>query len=501
MKTSKLLSGVLSFIAGACGSYAFAPYDFYWLIFLSLGIFFYLSYSSQDKKAAFIVGYCFGLGFFGFGIHWLYISINLFGGVNLIGAYCITGILILFHGLYTALFALVIHYLKGRLPKIILLFSMAAVWTLIEWSRTWMLTGFPWLAVGYSQTDSILASFGPILGVYGISFIISLICSSFILMFIKSDKFIFTPLMIIIAACSLAFAMQKINWTDEKPNTWKVALIQAGIPQELKWVKEYRQKTIDLYRELSDDYWGYDLLLWPETALPFFYHDGKAVINELSDHAINTDTELLLGIPYSDPDSTDYFNSIISIGESSDIYLKRHLVPFGEYLPLDKYIRPILNYLKIPMSSFSAGIQEKPLMKIKNEYVGLSICYEDVFGEEVIDALPDASILVNVSNDAWFGDSAAPHQHLQMARMRSIETGRYLLRATNNGVSAIINEKGKLLQTSPQFVAYAMSAEVKLFRGSTPYAKMGNTAIVVVCLVIMIIAVLSRSGRRSLSGR
>ncbi len=476
---------IICFIAGGIASLAFAPYKFSILIFLSLAIFFLYIFNNRKNNSCFSYGYFYGLGFFGFGFYWLYISINLFGGVNLIAAYCITAVMVGFHALFPAFFCLIITKYLKRHSDFSLLFLIPALWTLFEWSRTWFLTGFPWLAVGYTQTENFLSSYATILGVYGVSFFIVTIASA--IAYLAHGKKILASFLITICIICSAFGLQTVQWTEDKNHSLNVALLQAGIKQENKWKEEYRQKTIDLYYALSEEHWNKDLILWPETALPFFYHQGTEVINKLSKKAKTTNTELLVGIPYSDPDSRKYYNSIISIGLSEGIYLKKHLVPFGEYLPLDKYIRPILNALSIPMSNFSSGQQDKPLIKHNDYYVGLSICYEDVFGEEVIDALPEANILVNVSNDAWFGDSSAPHQHLQMAQMRAIETGRYLLRATNNGVTAIINDKGKVVKQSPQFVAASLDAKVKLFSGSTPYSVIGNYGVLLMIGLIFFV--------------
>jgi apolipoprotein N-acyltransferase len=196
-------------------------------------------------------------------------------------------------------------------------------------------------------------------------------------------------------------------------------------------------------------------------------------------------------------DSKDYYNSIMVIGDKPDIYHKRHLVPFGEYLPLDRWLRPLLDFIQIPMSDFSAGQAARPLIRAGGIPLGVSICYEDVFGEEVIEALPEAQLLLNVSNDAWFGDSLAPHQHLQMARMRALETGRYMLRATNNGISAIIDEKGKIVSQLPQFEARALEGKARLFTGATPYVRYGNYVIVSLCLLVLVMAVvLAQTGRK-----
>lgn len=483
-------------IAGAVASLAFAPYQQAWLIIPSLAVLFFCLYQNRDNPSCFAPGYCYGLGFFGFGIHWLYISINLFGGVNLLGAYAITAVMIAIHALYPALFCFIVARCYKTHNTLALLFIFPAAWTLIEWSRSWMFTGFPWLSIGYTQTDTLLAAYASIAGVYGIGFIIALLSCALMLLFISTMK----DKLIIISIATLcivsAYVFHNIEWTNEKDKTISVALIQASIPQEQKWQQDMKYKTVEIYRDLTQEYWEQDLIVWPETAMPFFYHDEKALMEELSNHAINTNTELLIGIPYSEPASSAYYNSVISIGPSTDIYLKRHLVPFGEYLPFDDLIRPVLYFLKIPMSSFSAGTQTKPIINVLGEDIGLSICYEDVFGEEVIQALPEASLLVNVSNDAWFGDSAAPHQHLQMARMRSIETGRYMLRATNNGISAIIDQKGNITAISPQFEPHALSAEAKLFTGQTPYSYTGNYAIVFISSLILALGLLFKTRKK-----
>jgi apolipoprotein N-acyltransferase len=207
----------------------------------------------------------------------------------------------------------------------------------------------------------------------------------------------------------------------------------------------------------------------------------------MANKARNKNSDYVVGIPFKDLASNKFYNGITVIGSSNDSYYKQHLVPFGEYLPFDAWIRPILDLMKIPMSDFSPGAKKKPVIHAANEIIGVSICYEDVFGEEVIAALPEAAILVNISNDAWFGDSIAPHQHLQMARMRALETGRYMLRSTNTGVSAIINEKGVITASSPQFVPHVISDNAKTFEGLTPYARFGNSPVIVTAFLVLLI--------------
>ena len=201
----------------------------------------------------------------------------------------------------------------------------------------------------------------------------------------------------------------------------------------------------------------------------------------------------LTGVPFYDLDEQKFYNGIAVIGDHHDRYYKKHLVPFGEYLPFDAWLRPLLEFINIPMSNFSRGPHVKPIVQAAGEVIGVSVCYEDTFGEEVIMALPEAGVLVNISNDAWFGDSIAPHQHLQMARMRALETGRYMLRATNTGISAIINEKGDILDRSPLFKPYTLSGNAKIFSGLTPYAKFGDTPVIIFSLLSVLITFLFKS--------
>ena len=265
-----------------------------------------------------------------------------------------------------------------------------------------------------------------------------------------------------------------------------VVLVQGNVSQDVKWLAEQRGPTLMRYLTLTRRHWGVDLVVWPETAVPAFYHVAQSFLDELGAEADRHGTALLTGIAVQDPEDGRYYNSVITVGGNDGIYRKRHLVPFGEFLPLVDLLGPIVDFMKIPMSDFSAGPPEQPLLNVAGQRVGVSICYEDTFGEEVIEALPDATLLVNVSNDAWFGDSIAPAQHLQMARMRALETGRYLLRATNTGISAIIGPQGEIIGRSPQFEAHDLKGSVQGMTGMTPYARWGNWMVIMGVLVLLL---------------
>ena len=476
---------VICLIAGGVLTLAFAPFNYFFAAIISPAVLFYF-WSRSTARTAFVCGYLYGLGLFGTGVNWLHISINMFGGVNLAGALFLTYLMVAYFALYPALAG----YLSRKLlcHKSMWLAGTPALWTLAEWGRSWIFPGSPWLVLGYSQTDTALGAIAPLLGVYGISWLVCMNAALLVMVYQAHRTGKAIAVVVLAGIWATSALIDRINWTAPAGNEFQVALIQPSIKQSLKWEPEQQQRIVDLQMTLSDPYWGYKFIIWPETAIPMFYHQALPTMEKLQALAESHKTEFITGIPFMDLESKNYFNSIMVIGGKPDIYHKRHLVPFGEYLPFNRWLRPLLDFMQIPMSDFSAGRSAQPLIHAGGIPIGVSICYEDVFGEEVIEALPEAQILLNVSNDAWFGDSLAPHQHLQMARMRARETARYMLRATNNGVSAIINEKGGIVSQLPQFEPRALAGEIRLFSGATPYAIYGNKIIVSLCLLVLIIA-------------
>ena len=473
-------------LSGALLPLAFSPYHYSVIAILSLSYLFYTIFNSPIKHSGFF-GYAFGIGMFGVGVNWLHISINLFGGVNLGGAYIITFVLVAYLSLYPALVSYSYQRLfhnKGIIQFIVI---MPVLWMLSEWLRSWGILGFPWLNIGYSQIDTPISSLAPLLGVYGVGWFTALISVLLVVLFLVAKKIRIALISLLFISWFALSLLGGINWTIEKSDGFSAALIQGAIPQENKWLPEQRQKTLDLYLSLSKQYQDKQLIVWPETAIPVFHHQAQEIIQQMASTAKREEHDYLVGIPFKYPDSNKFYNGITVIGSSNDTYYKQHLVPFGEYLPFDNFLRPILNFMKIPMSDFSEGPNLKPVVHAANEIIGVSICYEDVFGEEIIQALPEATILVNISNDAWFGDSIAPHQHLQMARMRALETGRYMLRSTNTGISAIIDEKGIITVRSPQFTPHVLSSKIKTFEGLTPYARFGNCLVIIIGFLLLII--------------
>ena len=483
--------------AGLILPLAFSPFGLFPVAIISPALLFG-AWLTASPRRAFWRGWLFGLGMFGAGVSWVEISIHQFGVPSLWFSMTITAGFVMLMALYPA----VAGYLATRLfrvpPAWKLLLVYPAMWTLIEWLRGWLFTGFPWLDLGYSQIASPLGGVAPVLGVYGVS--LAAAWSGGILWYaLRGGRSAWLrSLAALVVLWVAAGLLGRVQWTDPVGKPVTVALVQGNVPQAIKWLPDEQEHSLDLYRNLTAPYWGRDLIVWPETALPAFPYQIEPYLRALQQRAVQSGTDVLVGLPTTGAHGRHYYNSILGFGSHpGETYRKRHLVPFGEYLPFDAELRPLLDFLNIPMSQFSAGTQKQPLLRAAGHWVGVSICYEDAFGDEVIQALPQAAWLVNVSNDAWFGNSIAPHQHLEMARMRALETGRYMLRDTNTGVSAIIGPQGQIVSRLPQFKAAVLAGTIRAYSGMTPYARAGNRAIVGILCVLLLAAVFAGLQRRS----
>lgn len=485
-KIKKYAASLVCLFFGCLIPLGFAPFGYYIVPVISLALLLHVWLRSSPGKC-FRCGYMFGIGMFGTGVNWLHISINLFGGMNLAGSLLITLLLVFFLSFYPALAGYIGKRWFHSSKPVYLLLTAPALWVLSEWCRSRLFTGFPWLNLGYSQIDSPLAGLAPVTGVYGVTWATILSSGLLVLIFHTTSRQRLISCIAVIMIWTVTGQYYLKDWT-EASGSISTVLVQGAIPQKLKWKPELRQKALDLYQDLTRPYSDSDLIVWPETAIPAVYHQVPDFTGQLLEMTLLNDNILISGILFHDPDTGSIYNTAILFDEEIKFYHKRHLVPFGEYLPLEFLLRPVLRILQIPVSNFTAGTAQKPLLTGKNLNAGISICYEDTFGEEVIESLPEAEILINMSNDAWFGDSLAPHQHLEMARMRAKETGRYLLRATNTGITAIIDEKGWIASRSEQFKPEALAAKVLLFTGLTPYARTGNLPVLMLALVILIVA-------------
>ncbi|MBM4228137.1 MAG: apolipoprotein N-acyltransferase [Gammaproteobacteria bacterium] len=471
--------------------FSFAPYDVLPVAVASLAVLFFLWQDISPREAA-LRGYCFGLGMFGHGVWWVQVSIHQFGLPLYSFSVTMTVLFVAFMALYPALTGYLVQRLPARSPAIRLLLCMGPLWVLFEWLRGWLFTGFPWLHLGYGQTDGWLAGYAPVLGVHGVSTAVVALAAALVLA-VQSTGYrrsmaLLSLLLVPLAGLGLGY----ISWTSPQGPRAQAALVQSAVPQAVKWRSDFRARTLELYEVLSEPYWGHAVMVWPETAVPAFPSEIPDVLMRLGARADATGTALLVGMPEGEPRGARYFNSVVLLNGDRQRYAKHHLVPFGEYLPFDRVLRPLLDFLTIPMSSFSAGPERQPPLAQGALRIGVSICYEDAYASEVRKSLPDANVLVNVSDDAWFGDSIAPHQHLQISRMRALEAGRYLLRATNTGISAIIDERGGIVARSPQFEPYVLTGMFEPRSGTTPFMHFGHAPLMLGMLALVLLALRRR---------
>jgi apolipoprotein N-acyltransferase len=483
---TRLLGDGLALIGGGILPFAFAPYAFFPLAIVSPALLFIL-WQSCSPTRAFWRGFLFGIGYFGLGVSWVVISLHDFGSIPLAGALILTGCFILLLAFYPALLGWIIRrQFHNTPPYLKYLLILPAGWTLQEWLRGWFLTGFPWLSLGYSQIDSPLRGFAPILGVYGISWLIAL-SAGIVVYGIQISQWKQRSLLLLtfLTLWTTGGFLATYSWTQPIRDPLKVALIQGNIPQEFKWITSYQKPSMERYLYLSQAHRDAQIIIWPETAIPMFYHDIPAfypgflekLAQEVSYH-----TDFLIGMPVLNQQDNTYYNALASFGQQQGFYYKHHLVPFGEYIPLQKSFGNFFNLLEVPFSEFTAGAAKQDPLYSAGEPIGISICYEDAFGHLVRNHVPQTTFLVNISNDAWFGDSIAPHQHLEIARMRALENGRYLLRATNTGISAVINHQGQIVAQAPQFKVITLRATVQPYQGITPYTYFGELLIIGIML-------------------
>lgn len=484
-RTSLFRTYIALFLLGASNVLAFAPYYLFPVSVLSLAGLVWHWQQNLTVKQAFKTGFVYGLGLYIVGIYWIYISLHDFGQMPALFAAVCTFLLCAFMALFPALVGAFSVRITAR-PVLRLLIATPILWALSDWVRSWIFTGFPWLTMGYSQVPySPLAGYAPIIGIYGISLLVLLSAGLIAGWFwnrqasppIKPQ--IFTMLLLALWLSAAAFKL--VDWTHQNGAPVSVALLQGNIPQDLKWAPEIAAQTVEQYvsmAEASDA----KLIVMPETALPLLSSNLSDDIKaRLKQHAMKNQGDILVGLVENEQD--EYFNSMFSIGSATSAnYRKSHLVPFGEYIPLKQAFGWIYrDLLNMPLSDLARGSIHQQPMSIAGQQVAINICYEDVFGEEIIRQLPQASMLVNVSNDAWYGESYAAEQHMQFSQARALETGRIVLRATNTGATAAIDAHGYVVAHAPHFKQTTLNVTAQGYVGSTPYVQFGNWPFLIIC--------------------
>lgn len=483
-----------AFPCGAALALAFAPFNVWPLAVLCPAVLFLLWQGAAPRRAA-QTGFWFSAGTFLAGTYWLYHSVHIIGDAPIWIALLLMSGLVAIMGGYMALVGYGLARWgpgEGWLRWIV---ALPAAWVALEWFRGWFLSGFPWLALGYSQLDTPLAGYAPLLGVYGVSAIAALTAGVITALVFRphsaSLRALIVPSAGVFAVWIGGYAFTFAEWTQPTGTPLRVAIVQGAVPQALKWSAEQRQRTLALYRDLTKPHLGTDIIVWPEAALPALAHDIDGYLADRRREVTQAGSDLVTGLLHADLTTRSIYNGLVSLRHPDEWYNKRRLVPFGEFFPVPAFVRDWMRLMSLPYSDMTPGERHQAPLSAAGQKLGATICYEDAYGSEQLDVLRVATLLVNVTNDAWFGDSTAPHQHLEISRMRALEAGRMLLRGANDGVTALIDANGEIVDALPQFRPGVLTGVVQPRHGLTPYARVGNWPVVLLSMMGLVVAVMT----------
>ncbi|EIK93569.1 apolipoprotein N-acyltransferase [Pseudomonas sp. M47T1] len=479
---------LLAVAAGALTPLALAPFNIWPLSLLSLALL-YLGLRGLNPRQAFMRGWGYGFGLFGAGTSWIYVSIHNFGGASVL----LAGFLMLLFSIAVALFFALPTWLWARWIRrneapLADALAFGALWVAQEAFRGWFLTGFPWLYAGYSQLDGPLTGLAPVGGMWLISFVLALtaalLCNLHRLR--QRTSFLLAGIVLLVAPWGVGLALKHHAWTEPLGQPLSVAAVQGNIEQEMKWDPAQVDAQLALYRDMTFTAKKTDLIIWPETAVPILMDNAQGYLDMMGNFATSRNSALITGVPIRQTvrHEKQYYNGITVVGQGDGTYLKQKLVPFGEYVPLQDLLRGLITFFDLPMSDFARGPANQALLQAKGYQIAPFICYEVVYPEFAAGEAAKSDLLLTISNDTWFGTSIGPLQHLQMAQMRALEAGRWMIRATNNGVTALINPYGQITEQIPQFQKGILYGDVVPMHKLTPYLRWRSWPLIILCLVL-----------------
>ena len=472
-------------LSGLIYPLAFSPFDFFWLAPLSIGVLF-LTWRSASPRQAMLCGFLFGMASVLVGVSWIYVSLHTFG--NMPPVLAATSVVVF--GAIMALYPMLVGGLLGCISRRSdawqwLVFA-PVLWVLGEWLRGVLLSGFPWLFLGYSQVDTPLAALFPLVGTLGVSLWMTFAVGAVLTLIFDSRTRRSVPVAVFASLLLLAVLARLPSFVAPQGSPIRLAVIQNNLSLSQKWDATQARLIAERFKEQSVALRDVDLVVWPEVALPFYLDElHPGFIGELQAH----EADYLVGLLLREQPRVDapYYNAALGLGSQAMLYRKHQLVPFGEYLPLAFLLRWLLDYLHIPMSDFSPGPLQQSPMRLAGTAIGVSICYEDAFSRVISASAGSAQVLANLSEDAWFGDSLAPHQRLQMARARVLETGRPMVRASNSGLSSLIRHDGQVIKKAGQFEEAIVRGELQPMSGTTPFVRFQETPVIALCLLLLML--------------
>ncbi|WP_404402357.1 apolipoprotein N-acyltransferase [Idiomarina seosinensis] len=477
------LRQLLLLVLGGCLCFAYAPFELTLLPFVILPLLLAISWNLGVKQA-FAAGFSFALGWFGVGLSWIYVSIDQYGGMPAVANVAVMLLLVAYLSCFPALALALWRWLCQRSE--LWRFSLPLIWLTTEALRGWLFSGFPWLGLGYTQTETLLGGLASSVGQYGITVVLWFIALAIVtgLRYRRPQNALL--LVIIISLAWLAPGLQPLQRSGE---TTSVLLVQGNVQQSLKWQSDQQWPNILRYLDLTRPNYQHDIIIWPESAITALEPYADDILHNIDQAASINNAAVVTGIIDYDQQQDEFYNSVIVLGQQTanddfmpayryghdNRYQKHQLLPIGEFVPFEELLRPLAPLFNLPMSSFNRGAYQQANLQAKGQRLSTAICYEIAFSGQVRDnTTADTDFILTVSNDTWFGDSHGPWQHMQIAQMRARELGRPVLRATNNGVSAVTDEHGSIIAIAPQFTATTVSAEVANVRGSTLFAQAGQ---------------------------
>ena len=482
---------LLAAAAGAATAFAFAPFGIFALAVLGPALLFMLWEEATPREAA-RSGFLFGAALFGAGTWWIYTAIHDFGQAPVwLAAFLMIGLLAI-KGAYYALLGWIVTRIARDASTLRALLLLPAAWVLMEALRGWLFTGFPWLELGYAHSDSPLAALAPVGGIHLVT-VANVVTAGALVVLLRGawrDRAI--AFAAVLAFWGGGFLLADREWTTPAGDKLDIALLQGAIPQDEKWLVENRLATLERYRRLHREALGARIIVWPESAIPMLAHEATVFLESIRQESRARHSDVMIGLLQFDFDTAEIRNGLYSMGGAGDgWYYKRQLVPFGEFFPVPAFVRRWMRLMSLPYYDMTPGSDDQPTLAAGGQRLAATICYEDAYGGDQLANLGEATLLVNVTNNAWFGDSAAPHQQLQMARFRAREAGRWLMRSTSNGVTAVIGPDGAVAARAPQFVPAVLKSTVQPRTGLTPYAGVGDWPVLTLAFLLVAAALIA----------
>lgn len=498
----------LALLLGAGFPLGFAPYGWWPLSLLSAAGLFVLLHVSQRRLL--LMAWVFGIGKYLSGASWIYVSIHQYGNASPPLASFLVGLFVAGLGLFMLPVGWSLRRFRVATPWINAV-TFCCAWALMEWLLTWVLTGFPWLLVGYSLTDSPFVGLLPVWGALGAGFW-ALICAVGGMLWVRAvwQGLPVARGAIVMTVLPLILVLLVLPWQWVSPaGAHSVAIVQGNVDQTIKWDVDQRQAIVDRYLALSEAHWSADILVWPEFALTAYGASAEQITGMLGARGRQTNTNVVIGAPrvewqrnvagvgVNEP-RYQLFNAALGLGQAQGVVTKHHLVPFGDYVPLQEWLRGLIEFFDLPMSNATRGAaqQDNVVLSLNGQQVqaAIGICYEIAYGNSMRKRAQHAGVLMTLTNDTWFGRSIGPHQHMQIARVRALENGRWLLRAANDGITGVVDQHGNIRAQLPQFVEGVLATTFQIMQGATPYSVLGDWP-----LFIIIVGLIGVSLRRSRS--